>query len=115
MNQDNKRVDESWKASVQKEKSAEPAAEPAGSEAENSLLGLVSTLAMQALAALGEMPRPGTQEISQNLPQAQYLIDTLQLLSDKTKGNLTAEEDAEMKTILYELRVKYVKKNQEAV
>ncbi len=98
-----KKVDESWKSSVEKEKRspATPSEESAPSQ-EIGFLGFVSTLAMQALTAMDEP----------NLPQARYLIDIVQLLSEKTKGNLSPEEAAELKTLLYELRVKFVKKSQ---
>ena len=112
MTQD-KKVDESWKESVRKEKSTlsdtPPEAEPQSSD----FLGFVSTLAMQAMMALGEIPHPQTQENLQDLPQARYLIDTLKLLAEKTKGNLTPQEENDMKNLLYELQVKFVKKTQE--
>ena len=102
-----KKVDESWKESVNKEKSS-PADQPA---AENDVspgadfLGFISTLAMQVSAIMEE---------EQGLPQARYLIDVIQLLSDKTKGNLSPPEETELKNVLYALRVKFVKKNQGA-
>ena len=112
MSQD-KKVDESWKHSVEKEKQAQATPEESAPAAEADFLGFVSTLAMQALMALGEMPNPQTGQAQPDLPQARYLIDVIQILSDKTKGNLSAEETAELKTLLYELRVKFVKKSQE--
>ena len=107
-------MDESWKHSVEKEKNtgAVPQ-EPEPSNTEADFPGFVSTLAMQTLVALGEIPHPQTGQPHPDLPQARYLIDVIQLLSDKTKGNLSVEEAAELKTLLYELRVKFVKKSQE--
>ena len=112
MTQD-KRVDESWKESVQKEKKASVAPGPAAQTAAVDFSGFVSMLAMQAMMALGEMAHPETGQKTQDIAQARYLIDTLQLLADKTKGNLSAEESEGLKTLLYELRVKFVKINQE--
>ena len=114
MTQDSqKRVDESWKEAVQKERSTETP-EPEGPEpSEADLLGFISTLAMQTLLALGEVAHPGTGQTQQDLPQARYLIDILQVLSDKTRGNLTPAEETEIKNLLYELRVKFVKKSKE--
>jgi hypothetical protein len=106
-------VDESWKEAVQKERSGAPAETPPEAAPETDFLGFVSTLAMQVLMALGEIPHPGTGETRQDLPQARYLIDILQILSDKTRGNLTPAEASEMKNLLYELQVKFVKKSQE--
>ena len=42
---------------------------------------------------LGEMPNPITNQVEKNLKQAKFLIDTLVILRDKTKGNLSKEED----------------------
>jgi hypothetical protein len=107
-----KKVDESWKDSVRKEKeiSGEKPSEPA---LESDFLTFLSTLAMQALMALGEAANPVTGETLTDLPQAQYLIDVIQMLSDKTQGNLSAQESAEVKTVLYQLRLKFVKKSQQ--
>ena len=112
MSQD-KRVDESWKESVQKEKKAGSTTDPTTETAAVDFSGFVSMLAMQAMLALGEMPHPETGQKTADLTQARYLIDTLQLLSDKTKGNLSEQEADGLKALLYELRVKFVKKNQE--
>ena len=114
MTQDSqKKVDESWKESVQKEKGLFSEESPVAQQApESDFLGFVSTLAMQVMMALGEIPHPETQEAQQDLPQAQYLIDIIQLLSDKTKGNLSPQEEAALKNLLYELRLKFVKKTQ---
>lgn len=109
-----KKVDESWKDAVQKEKQVPPTQSNAPAE-EPALdfMAFVSTLAMQSLMAMGEIAHPQTQERHRDLTQARYLIDALQLLSDKTKGNLTPEESKEFTGLLYELRVKFVKATQE--
>ena len=101
-----KKVDESWKESVHKEKAA-PSTEtpPRPSEPGADLIGFISTLAMQASSIMEE---------EQGLPQARYLIDIIQLLSDKTKGNLSPAEELELKNILYGLRMQFVKKSQSA-
>ncbi len=112
MSQD-KKIDESWKHSVEKEKEVPSPAEDSPQAPEADFLGFVSTLAMQTLMALGEVPNPQTRQAQPDLPQARYLIDIIQMLSDKTKGNLSAEEAAELKNLLYEFRVKFVKKSQE--
>ena len=112
MNQE-KRVDESWKNSVEKEKHIPSHAKETASPAESEFLGFISTLAMQAMIALGEMAHPQTGQPEPDLAQARYLVDTIQLLSEKTKGNLSKEEAQELKTLLYELRLKFEKKSQE--
>ena len=108
-----KKVDESWKDSVRKEKEktgpeTKPVVVP-----EADLLTFVSTLAMQAMIGLGEIPHPATNQKQADLPQAHYLIDVIQMLAEKTKGNLSEAETNEINTLLYELRVKFVRKSQE--
>ena len=107
-----KKVDESWKDSVRKEKETTPERQPAQLATESDFLTFVSTLAMQVLMALGEIPNPTNGKSHADLAQAQYLIDVLQILSDKTRGNLSEEETSELKTVLYQLRLKFVQKNQ---
>ena len=106
-----KKVDETWKDAVRREGEGRPET-PKPVVPGPDFAAFVSTLALQALAALGELPRERDAEPTVDLPQAQYLIDTLQMLSDKTKGNLSEQETNEMNTLLYELRMKFVKKTQ---
>ncbi len=72
----------------------------------------ISSLGMQALLFLGELPDPQTGDKKPDLPQAKYLIDTLDMLSGKTKGNLSKEEEKMLEDLLYELRLKFVEKSQ---
>lgn len=106
-----KKVDESWKDSVQKEKEI-PTEPPAPAVAETDFLTFMSTLAVQAMAALGEMPLHPGQESRTDLVQAQYLIDIIQMLSDKTRGNVSKQETDALNTLLYELRMKFVAKKE---
>ena len=114
-----KKVDESWKDSISKEKEfLSPETEKGAAEqekmtaAEASFSFFLSTLGMQALTALGEIANPSTGEKSVELDQAKYLIDIIQMLSEKTKNNLSAEENSMMDGLLYELRLKFVQKSQ---
>ncbi len=52
---------------------------------------------------LGEIPT------EPNLPEAKYIIDSLDMLKEKTKGNLSPEEDKGMAGLLYELKVNFSK------
>lgn len=70
----------------------------------------ITTLALQASVALGRIPNPATNKKEEDLPQAKFLIDTLGMLQDKTKNNLTAEESELLENFLYELRMQYVSK-----
>jgi hypothetical protein len=69
----------------------------------------VYSLSTSALVHLGEIPEPLTQKMDKNLPLAKQTIDILGILQEKTKGNLTQEEDNLLNSFLYDLRMRYVK------
>jgi hypothetical protein len=71
----------------------------------------ITTLALQASIALGSVANPSTNKTEEDLSQAHFLIDTLGMLKEKTKGNLSKEEDALLENILYELRMQYIDKS----
>jgi len=73
----------------------------------------VTTLAIQASVALGQIPNPQTNKTEESLEQAKFLIDTLGMLKEKTHGNLSAEEDTLIDNVLYELRTVYLGKTKE--
>ncbi len=76
-----------------------------------TLATFVWSLSSSALVHLGEVPDPMSQEVRVDLPLAKQVIDTLGMLQEKTKGNLDAEEDRLLKTLLYDLRLRYVQKS----
>jgi hypothetical protein len=76
-----------------------------------SLNVLVSTLATQALVALGQMVNPATNKAEANLPFAKHLIDTLDVLETKTKGNREPEETQLLEGALHQLRMIYLEAN----
>jgi len=65
---------------------------------------------LQASIGLGQVPNPNTNKTEEDLPQAKFLIDTLGMLKEKTKGNLTPEEINFLENLLYELRMSYISK-----
>jgi len=69
---------------------------------------LVSRLATEAALALGQIENPLTKKRETNLPHAKLAVDLLQVLSDKTKGNLTEEEEKLLGEYLYQLRMVYI-------
>ena len=93
--------------------------EAAKKEEEKSRLSLpevsfstfVFSLSSSALVHLGEIPGPDTQRVQVDLPMAKQIIDTLGMLQDKTRGNLDPDEDRLLKTVLYDLRMRYVQKS----
>ncbi|MCH7518829.1 MAG: DUF1844 domain-containing protein [Candidatus Dadabacteria bacterium] len=66
------------------------------------------SLNASSLIHLGEIHDPQLKEISVNLPAAKHTIEILEILKDKTVGNLDEEEDKLLKEILYNLRLKYI-------
>lgn len=68
----------------------------------------ITGLSMQALVSLGEIPNPLNNKKEKNLDHAKYMIDTLGMIKEKTKGNLTSDEEKILDNILYELRMKYL-------
>ena len=74
-----------------------------------SFPALVSLLATQAMAALGQIPvaQGGSAEVK--LPLAKHFIDTLEVLQTKTQGNLNEMEKGMLESMLFELRLAYVK------
>ena len=66
------------------------------------------SLGSSALVHLGELEHPEHPGLHKNLPLAKQSLDILAMLQDKTRGNLTAEEDQLLEQLLYELRMKYV-------
>ncbi len=70
-----------------------------------------SSLVTQALISLGEVENPFSKTKTQNLDQAKFTIDTLQIIKDKTNGNLTDDETKLLETALYDLRMGYVEKS----
>ncbi|MGE0606343.1 MAG: DUF1844 domain-containing protein [Pirellulales bacterium] len=69
---------------------------------------LITMLATQSMAALGQIAIPGAGESEVDLPFARHFIDTLQMLEEKTRGNLSAEESGLLSSLLHELRMAYV-------
>ena len=67
------------------------------------------SLSSSALFHLGEIADPQTGEKKKDLPIAKHTIDTLAMLKEKTKGNLTDEEQKALDSILTDLRWRYVK------
>jgi len=70
---------------------------------------LVFSLSTTALLQLGMAPHPETGQKEQDLPGAKQTIDILEMLQEKTRGNLTAEEGQMLEECLYDLKMTYVR------
>ena len=68
----------------------------------------VLSLSHSALMHLGEAPHPDTNRTEKNLPLARQTIDLIALLEEKTKGNLSGDEERLIHQVLYDLRMRYV-------
>ncbi len=69
---------------------------------------LVSMFSTQAAVALGMIPHPVTKQMSVELPIAKHFIGMLTVLEEKTKGNLSNEENTFLERSLHQLRVAFL-------
>ena len=111
-----KKVDESWKEDIKKEKDTKEGKEEGKKEAkeegqlpEADFRNFMTGLVMQCFMFMGEIPDPVSKKKQKNLPQAKYIIDTIMMLSEKTQGNLSKEEGGLLEGALHELQMRYVK------
>jgi hypothetical protein len=116
-------IDEDWKSQVEAERAqaakatstpaatvtnegssetADPPMPPASFEL------LLTTLATEALVALGQVPHPVTGKTQVQRNQAKFLIDTVDLLRQKTAGNLTTSEQQVIDSLLHQMRLVFV-------
>ncbi|MBM3381236.1 MAG: DUF1844 domain-containing protein [Betaproteobacteria bacterium] len=78
-------------------------------EHSSSLFSLLAlSLGNAALVGLGLVPEPDTGATAKNLELAAQNIELLSMLKEKTKGNLSPEEQHLLDGLLYDLRLKYV-------
>ena len=73
-----------------------------------SLATLVTTLATQALHSMGAIEIPGAPKGEANLEVAKHLIDTVAVVQEKTKGNVTPQEAKLLEDALHQLRLAFV-------
>lgn len=111
-------IDEDWKSQVEAEKEAakrEAKPQTAGPAAADdvpyppaSFEMLLTTLATEGLIALGQVPHPATGKPQVARNHAQYIIDTIDVLREKTKGNLTPPEEQAIEALLHQLRMAFI-------
>jgi hypothetical protein len=106
-------VDDDWKASAKQEKErmaeeAESARQQSEQLPDPTFAELVNLVVTPALAGLGLMQGPNGQPMPPNPDLAKHFIDVLQMLDEKTKGNLDEQEKQLLDQVLYELRMRYV-------
>jgi len=69
---------------------------------------LVFMFQTAALQQMGKLANPVTRKIERNLEQAKYSIDILEVIQEKTKGNLNEGESKFLDNVLFELRMNYL-------
>ncbi len=69
---------------------------------------LVSTFEMAAMQQMGKIKNPLTDKIEINLVQAQTSIDMIDMIAEKTKGNLSGEESKHIESVAAQLKLNYV-------
>ncbi len=137
--QEDKKVDEGWKQKVREEREVlekeaekrekadrEPSEEKESEAADTApekeavsesrgelppptFTAFASSLASQAFMMLGLVENPLTGRTDKDLDAAKHLLDTLGMLEEKTRGNLTPQEASYLEELLYTLRMAYVK------
>ncbi|HEX6962161.1 MAG TPA: DUF1844 domain-containing protein [Lacipirellula sp.] len=115
-------IDEDWKSQVAAEKEAAQQQKQAAS-GESASAGvsdgdyeaipasfdlLVSTFVTEAMVALGQLPHPATNQLAFDPAHARFAIDMLEVIAEKTKGNLTPQEDRGLQDLVHQLRMAFV-------
>jgi hypothetical protein len=75
---------------------------------EATFLSLINMLAVEAAMHMGLIETPGEAQPGLDLEAARHMIDMLGVLEQKTRGNLSADEDRLLENILADLRMQYV-------
>ena len=75
---------------------------------------LVATFASQAAVAFGQVPNPIDGKTEVRLELGRHAIDMLDILEQKSKGNLTAEENTFLENVLHQLRLAFVEATKKA-
>ena len=106
--------DKSEKTEVGKDKDKEKPKEEKGSAPlpEINFSSFLLSLSSSVLLHLGEIADPQSGEKKKDLVLAKQSIDIINLLKEKTKGNLTQEEEKLLEHLLYDLRMRFVKANE---
>jgi hypothetical protein len=90
------------------QKSGDKAAEEAYIP-EMNFASFIFSLSTSAMYHFGDFPDPVSKKAERNLAAARQTIDIIAMLREKTEGNLSPDEKNLIDTILFELRMRYVK------
>ena len=73
-----------------------------------TFLTLIQMFQLEGMVALGKMLNPANNQITRNLEHAKYVIDILEVLKEKTEGNLTDDERRFIEQSLSTLRLNFL-------
>jgi len=73
----------------------------------NYFLALITSLASTCWMQLGKVPNPVSNKIEKDLQNARFTIDLLRELKEKTKGNLTEDEERLLISVITDLELNY--------
>jgi hypothetical protein len=77
-------------------------------KSEASMSVLMMSIASSAAMSMGLSPHPETGKLDKNKEMARFNIDLLLVLKEKTKGNLTKEEESFLNSVLQDLQMRFV-------
>jgi len=95
----------------EEKKSGEPAAEEAAFP-EMNFSHFIFSLSTSALYHFGDFPDPVSKKAEKNLAAARQTIDIIAMLKEKTEGNLSPDEKDLIDSVLFELRMRYVREKE---
>jgi hypothetical protein len=89
-----------------------PISDASGGDRDKMMSAMFASMVIQnsnmAMIFLGQAPNPQSGETVQDLENARYFIDQMEMIEAKTKGNLTKQEEALLKQSLTSLRLAFV-------
>ncbi len=97
------------KGAEKHEEPADTGKEPSEALPPPDFTTLVVSLGASALMCLGDTPNPDSEKHEKNLKLARHTIDIIEMLGEKTKGNLTSAESKVIKDLLNDLKMRYVR------
>lgn len=93
---------------TRKDKDQESRSTPPRDLPEVNFSTFIFSLSSSTLIHLGLVPDPATGKHTVDLPLAKQTIDILNMLKEKTRGNLTHDESKLMENLVYDLKMRYV-------
>lgn len=109
--EDRRRFDAEGNLRADEPAGAAPGAVEPGGAPPITFSSFVIGLATQALMFLGAVAEPASGKTERNVAEASAIIDVIEMLAAKTKGNLSEDEARLIDDVLYDLRMRYVRES----